>query len=280
MTTVDTRAAASGPDATRIAGLKVRQTVPTRSVFAQKIARLDGEMVWLQPFHRIVLPPPVTKPHPIVFQVEGGPAREVLWNEHFGFCPADVELRSTTGAATTVQLLWRPTPETKGKLEPMLPFHDALIAVAARAIALELDRADPDPLFIEGLGHAIIIRYLRQFSTDAVEVARSSGLSRERLRRVLDYIEAHLSDALTLDELAGVACLSPFHLSRSFRRAMGTGLHRYVVQRRIDRAKQLVLDSDLAITQIAAAVGFESTAAFSTRFRQFVGQSPSSLRRN
>ncbi len=97
---------------------------------------------------------------------------------------------------------------------------------------------------------------------------------------MVDYIEVHLADTLTLGVLAEVACLSPFHLSRSFRRAMGIGLHRYVVQRRIDRARQLVLDSDLAITQIAAAVGFESTAAFSTRFREFVGQSPSSLRRN
>lgn len=162
----------------------------------------------------------------------------------------------------------------------MVPFHDSFIAMNARAIACELEEESPDPLFIESLGHAILIRYLRQFSSHSVEVARLSGLSRERLRRVLDYIEAHLAYTLTLDALAGVACLSPFHLSRSFRRAMGVGLHRYVVQRRIDRAKQLVLDSDLAIAEIAAAVGFESAAAFSTRFRQFVGQSPSSLRRN
>ncbi len=277
---MNTRVAALRPDTAQIAGLNVLEAVLTRSVFAQKISRLDGEVIWQQPLHRIVLPPPVTKPHPIVFQIEGGPVREALWNEHFGFCPADVQLRSTTAAATTVQLLWQPDPETKGKLEPMLPFHDAFIAVVARAIALELDRADPDPLFIEGLGHAIVVRYLRQFSTHAVETARSSGLSRERLRRMVDYIEVHLADTLTLGVLAEVACLSPFHLSRSFRRAMGIGLHRYVVQRRIDRARQLVLDSDLAITQIAAAVGFESTAAFSTRFREFVGQSPSSLRRN
>ncbi len=275
-----TAAAALLPDTVQVSGFKVRKAVPTRSVFAQKVTRLDGEVTWQQPVHRIVLPPPLTKPHPIVFQIDGGPVREALWNEHFGFCPADVQLRSTTAAATTVQLLWQPDAETKGKLEPMLPFHDAFIAVAARAIALELDREDSDSLFIEGLGHAITIRYLRQFSTHAVEIARSSGLSRERLRRVLDYIEAHLADVLTLDVLAEVACLSPFHLSRSFRRAMGVGLHRYVVQRRIDRARQLVLDSELAITQIAAAVGFESAAAFSTRFRQFIGQSPSNLRRN
>ncbi|HEY6980750.1 AraC family transcriptional regulator [Reyranella sp.] len=226
------------------------------------------------------MPPRLTKPHPIAFQVEGGPTRQALWNDNLGFCPADVELRSVSAGATTVHLLWRPDPETAGKLEPMLPFHDSFISVNARAIASELEGEAPDPLFVESLGHSIIVKYMRQFSTRGIDAPRSSGLSRERLRRVVDYIESNLGDALTLDIIAEVACLSPYHLSRSFRRTTGIGLHRYVVQRRIDRARQLVLSTDLAVSQIAVAVGFDSPAAFATRFRQFTGQSPSSLRRN
>ena len=263
-----------------VAGLRVLDEVPTRSVLAQRVTRTDGEVTWRQPLHRIVVPPRLTKPHPIVFQVEGGPTRQALWNDNLGFVPANVELRSVSAGATAVHLLWRPDPETAGRLEPMLPFHDSFISVNARAIASELEGEAPDPLFVESLGHTIIVRYMRQFSTRGLAAPRSSGLSRQRLRRVVDYIESHLGDALTLDVIAEIACLSPYHLSRSFRRAMGIGLHRYVVQRRIDRARQLVLSTDLAVSQIAVAVGFESPAAFATRFRQYTGQSPSSLRRN
>ena len=60
------------------------------------------------------------------------------------------------------------------------------------------------------------------------------------MRRVLDYIEAHLEQGLTLAELAGVACLSPSHFSRSVKQAVGMGPQRYTVQRRVERAKYLL----------------------------------------
>jgi transcriptional regulator GlxA family with amidase domain len=60
-----------------------------------------------------------------------------------------------------------------------------------------------------------------------------------RLRRVFEYIDAHLDQDLTLAELAGVACLSPCHFSRSFKDAMGVGPQRYTMQRRVERAKNL-----------------------------------------
>jgi AraC-like DNA-binding protein len=59
----------------------------------------------------------------------------------------------------------------------------------------------------------------------------------DALSVVCNYIEAHLDDRLTLADLAVVACLSPYHFSRSFKQAVGVGLHHYVTQRRIERAK-------------------------------------------
>jgi AraC family transcriptional regulator len=104
-------------------------------------------------------------------------------------------------------------------------------------------------------------------------------LSRERLRRVTDYIEAHLAEPLSLTEIGEIACLSPFHFSRSFKRSAGVGLHEYVVRRRIERAKQLMLYSDLSLAQIAGTVGFDSQSSFTARFRREVGLSPGRFRK-
>jgi AraC family transcriptional regulator len=113
----------------------------------------------------------------------------------------------------------------------------------------------------------------------ASEYTEKRALSRERLRRVTDYIEAHLAEPLSLTEIAEIACLSPFHFSRSFKRSAGVGLHEYVIRRRIERAKQLMLYSDLSLVQIAGAVGFDSQSSFTARFRREVGLSPGRFRK-
>jgi AraC family transcriptional regulator len=266
-------------DASSVAGLTIHRSLATRSVFAQKFSRPEGEIFWRHPKHRIVVPPAWNEALPITIQVDGLSTREDLWNGKFGFCPADLSARFVSVAVTTVQILWDPDAETAGKLEPLLPFHDPFIEMASRAIAGELESDAPDPLYIESLGHVVVTSYLRRFLPGrAVEAPRACGLSRERLRRLLDYIDAHLANDLTLDALAAVACLSPYHLSRSFRRAKGTGLHRYVVQRRLERAGHLIMTTDLSIASISLAVGFASPAAFATCFRKVVGYPPSRLR--
>jgi AraC family transcriptional regulator len=104
-------------------------------------------------------------------------------------------------------------------------------------------------------------------------------LSRERLRRVTDYIEAHLAEPLSLREIGEIACLSPFHFSRCFKRSMGVGLHAYVLRRRIEHAKQLMVYSDLSLAQIASAVGFDSQSSFTARFSRDVGLTPGRFRK-
>jgi AraC family transcriptional regulator len=110
----------------------------------------------------------------------------------------------------------------------------------------------------------------------ASERTEKRTLSRERLRRVTEYIEAHLAEPLSLTKIGEIACLSPFHFSRSFKRSAGVGLHEYVVRR---RAKQLILYSDLSLAQIAGAVGFDSQSSFTARFRREVGLSPGRFRK-
>ena len=262
-----------------VAGLQPVAALTAGAISVQKFSRGDGEVVWRHPQNRIVLPLTGADVRNVTVQLEGGRSRDFVWHNSVGFYPAETKTQIVTTAATSFQLLWSPDPEGQGSLEPLVPFDDPFIALNARAIADELDGGVPDRLFIESLGNAIVIRLRRHCSPCAVQPHPVSGLSRERLNRVLEFIDAHLDSELTLQSMASIACLSPHHLSRSFRRAMGVGLHRYVTRRRMERARWLILSTDRSFAEIAWAVGFEGQAAFTTRFRREMGQTPGRLRR-
>ncbi|MDQ1214048.1 helix-turn-helix domain-containing protein [Pantoea anthophila] len=105
------------------------------------------------------------------------------------------------------------------------------------------------------------------------------GLAPSVLRRVLDFIETHLDQPLTLAVLAQEAALSEFHFARMFRHTTGAAPHQFVMQRRMARAHALLARPDLTLTEIAFQCGFHSSAHFSHRFRQVYGMTPSACRR-
>jgi AraC-like DNA-binding protein len=90
-------------------------------------------------------------------------------------------------------------------------------------------------------------------------------------RRVLDYIKANLTVELSLSDLAAVAGLSPYHLARCFRQEVGTPPHRYVRDRRLEQACQLLAQTNLPIAEIAAGCGFARQSHLTTAFRKSLG---------
>jgi len=164
-------------------------------------------------------------------------------------------------------------------LEPMPAFDDPQVALLVQAIVNEIDGGALDDLLVNALNTALAVQIARHFHGSAMRLLPAGRLSRARLRRVLDYIEDHLEDSLSLTEMSAIACLSPFHFSRCFKRSMGIGLHRYVVQRRIERARRLILETDLSLAHIAAVVGFDSQASLTSRFSRQVGITPGRFRR-
>src|SRR5271166_4915103 len=112
----------------------------------------------------------------------------------------------------------------------------------------------------------------------AIMPAPSNGLSRDRLKRVRDYIETHLDDRLTLTDLAGVACLSPYHFSRSFKEAVGVGPQRYVMQRRLERARSLMRRTHQPLAWIAQEAGFADQSHLTSIFRREMGVTPGQFR--
>jgi len=101
-----------------------------------------------------------------------------------------------------------------------------------------------------------------------------------RFRKVLEYIDAHLGDELTVDTLSGIAAFSKYHFHRQFSELFGIGVYRYVQLCRLKRASsQLAFRNDSSIIDIAFANGYEGPESFARAFRKSIGQSPSGFRK-
>lgn len=99
------------------------------------------------------------------------------------------------------------------------------------------------------------------------------------VRAAAEYAAAHLDEKFTLADLAKAACTSPFHLSRIFSRHTGRTLMNFVLELRVAKAKELLGDAALSITEVAEATGFASPAYFADCFKKLTGCSPSSYKK-
>src|SRR5882762_3664834 len=104
------------------------------------------------------------------------------------------------------------------------------------------------------------------------------GLPPRALRRVREFIEAHLEENIGVQVLASTAGLSMCHFARAFKRSEGVTPHNYLVQCRVRRAKDLLAATDLPLSEIALASGFSDQSHCARRFREHVGVTPSSYR--
>jgi AraC family transcriptional regulator len=135
-------------------------------------------------------------------------------------------------------------------------------------------------LVLDSLLNCLIVRLVSECSSlsPRSSLARHA-MSPTRLRRVLEFIDSRLSENIELQDLASVAGSSRFHFSRAFREATGFPPYRFLIHRRINASKILLLQDSLSITQIAEKCGFKSRTQFAAMFRQVFGTSPSRFRR-
>jgi AraC-like DNA-binding protein len=101
----------------------------------------------------------------------------------------------------------------------------------------------------------------------------------EWLVRSRNYLAEHYSERVTLQIAAQEACLSPFHFHRKFQTAFGETPHEFLTRRRLEQAKSLLRKSDLTVSEICLAVGYESLGTFSSTFARRTGQAPTEFRR-
>jgi AraC family transcriptional regulator len=108
--------------------------------------------------------------------------------------------------------------------------------------------------------------------------ADNHTLPGSRLRRVTEYIQAHLDQHLTLAHLGAVVFMSPYHFARLFQHSTGLPPHRFVVRARIDHAATMLATPDRSIARISQMVGFRTPSHFSTVFRRLMGVTPGAYR--
>jgi AraC family transcriptional regulator len=166
------------------------------------------------------------------------------------------------------------------ELRPEPGFADPLVDSFVRAIDLEVRAGCPGgPLFSESLATDLAVFLLRQYAVHPVRVRNfTGGLPKLRLRRVIEFIEASLAGNLRVTELARVAGMSPYYFGTLFKQSTGMTVHRYVANRRIQLAMDLLARGRAPIRDIAAAVGMPNQSQFTRLFHHESGTTPKRFR--
>jgi len=161
-----------------------------------------------------------------------------------------------------------------------LPTQQLQLAVA------DISRTLNEALRRNGINAMLYLRRDENSSADESRPASTRGApSGPRLvawqqRRVLEHIESNLANPLRNRELAGLVGYSEFHFNVAFRNSVGASPHEFVVRRRIERARQLMLTTRMPLCDIAAECGLADQAHLSRLFRKLVGETPAAWRRS
>jgi AraC family transcriptional regulator len=136
-------------------------------------------------------------------------------------------------------------------------------------------------LFIEQLKTTLITHLLRKYSVFNTHISTSSdGLPKHKLQKVIEYINAHIQYNLRLAEIAAIAQLSEFYFCRLFKQSMNMSVHQYVIQQRVERAKQLLLQGQMPIIDVALACGFANQSHLNLHFKRLTGVTPKTILQN
>jgi AraC family transcriptional regulator len=167
---------------------------------------------------------------------------------------------------------------------PLLPrfaVFDPLLEQLATAVMAALRAGTTEPLYMDAIANTLAAHLALRHSSHSSSTRMLPRLTMRgpKMQRVVDYIEANLGMNLTLDAMAAEANISPVYFARAFKDVIGQSPHRYVIARRVERAKELLRNTDMPLAHVASTVGFFSPSHLSRWFRHHVGVRPGAYRR-
>jgi AraC family transcriptional regulator len=159
--------------------------------------------------------------------------------------------------------------------------RDAQLENICWALKAEMESNYPSGrLYVDSLAVSVASRLVSSHSSVAQRpAAQNGGLGGRRLKQALAYIEDHLSEDLSLARVASITGVSASHFKTLFRESAGVPVHQYVIQRRIERAKDLLMRGKLSIAEIAFETGFSHQSHLARHMRRSVGLSPRAMKR-
>lgn len=158
--------------------------------------------------------------------------------------------------------------------------EDPLIQNIGLTLLAEADCTTPaGRLFSDSLIQTLTLHLLANYSTVGSRIENlNGGLSGYKLRRVKEFINENLEEDLSLAEISAVAELSQYHFARAFRKTTGLTPQKFLMQQRIERAKELLANDELPIVEISLRTGFKNQSHFTTLFRKFTKLTPKTWR--
>lgn len=182
---------------------------------------------------------------------------------------------------THIHRVVQPTIDVENvELKPQIAIPDPFVYQIVQALNSELEFGGiAGRLMLESLTATLSIHLLRHYATHKFNVPEpKGGLSKAQVGYVITFIEEHLEQDLSLEVMANLIQLSPHYFASLFKQSVGQSPHQYVLRSRVERSKQLLKQSELAIAQIAQCVGFQNQSHFTTAFRRMVGCTPKAYR--
>ncbi len=206
-----------------------------------------------------------------------GPDYEVAWNNRVSAPSRSMqiylndELLAQTAAASAE------LDAARLELSPGSHLDDPFLGQLCYSLLQEMDSPEAQTdLYADTVAQMLAAHLVRRYGiVKPLERRwRGAALSPRSLRLVGDYVREHLSAPISLDELAAVAALSPYHFSRTFHRATGQTPNGFVIARRMERAAYLLRHTRFTVAHIAEEVGYRSVRHFALLFRRRMGRSP------
>ena len=166
-------------------------------------------------------------------------------------------------------------------VEPQFGVRDEHIRHIGMSLLHELSEANVvGRLYADSLATVLAVQLVRRYSyLQGVRVSRG-GMAPRKLRRAVEFMNECLEREVevSLAAVAEAVGMSYFHFSRAFKQSTGVSPNNYLVERRIERAKKLLAETDNPVVEIALRVGFASQSHFTTTFRKLVGTTPKAYR--
>jgi AraC family transcriptional regulator len=169
------------------------------------------------------------------------------------------------------------------QVQELTGFQDPLLTSVALSLQQELQQPASSimvgQLYAETAAQMLSVHLLRDYTTGDVAIPElRQKLSSQQLRRLSDFILAHLNEDLSLEMLGQQVGFSPYHFARLFRRSTGESPHQFVMRKRLEAARRLLKETDTPIAQIASQIGFPQQSHFTHTFKRYTGTTPLNYR--